>query len=371
MERPRHFSGPTLTFEYSPGTYHQNKCWKTALFGVERIMVTALITGGLGFIGSFIARELVQTKTASKVVLFDNIGGHVPPTQPYFFDYRYLRTKPIQKKVVLERGDCANPVLLFEILLRHRPAYIFHLAGLPLAKLMNLNPIEAQKGSVESTANLLEAVHRLRAHGYPGPKKFIYASSSMVYGNFLEDPASEEHPTQPIEVYGTMKLAGEVVTRGLCHFYKIPFAIVRPSAVYGPTDMNQRVTQKFVEKAFQGKAISIQGRDESLDFTYVKDVAMGFRLAAVHSKADGETFNITSGRAQTLLQFAECLKKHFPRLRTRIEKRDAFRPRRGTLSIQKATKILGYRPRFTLQAGVDEYVRFVRAHNPFIQKARQ
>ena len=100
-----------------------------------------------------------------------------------------------------------------------------------------------------------------------------------------------------------MKLAGEIVTRGLANFYDIPFTIIRPSAVYGPTDMNRRVVQIFIEKAIKGETIDVQGADERLDFTNVRDVARGFVEAATNANAVGETFNITNGNSRTLLDW--------------------------------------------------------------------
>mgnify|MGYP001971164603 CR=1 FL=1 len=91
---------------------------------------------------------------------------------------------------------------------------------------------------------------------------------------------SEDEDLNPKEIYGTMKLAGEIITKGLCSFYNIPYTIIRPSAVYGPTDMNQRVTQIFLEKALKGEQLKIQGKDEKLDFTFVEDLANGCILAS-------------------------------------------------------------------------------------------
>ena len=159
-----------------------------------------------------------------------------------------------------------------------------------------------------------------------------------------------------------MKLAGEVVTRGLGNYYGIPWCIVRPSAVYGPTDMNRRVSQIFTEQAFLGQTLTVQGPDVLLDFTYVEDVADGFVLAATKEKAANEVFNITHGHAHTLLEFVECLKIHFPDLQYEVHERDVFRPKRGTLSIAKARNLLEYAPQYTLQKGISDYVAFFKEH---------
>ena len=80
----------------------------------------------------------------------------------------------------------------------------------------------------------------------------------MVYGDWQKAEADEEHPLNPKDLYGTMKLAGEVVTRGLSNYYGIKSTIIRPSAVYGPYDMNRRVTQIFVQKAINGEMLNVQ-----------------------------------------------------------------------------------------------------------------
>jgi nucleoside-diphosphate-sugar epimerase len=330
------------------------------------MMTTALITGGLGLIGSFITRRLIQKDVVDTVVCLDHFGRYTSSVSPTFTDYRKLRLEGVNEQVIIERGETSHFTVVNNILEEYRPDYIFHLAALPLAKLNNLNAEEARAGSVDSTGILLEILGHMRRRGGYAPKRFVYASSSMIYGDFVEDPATEEHPTRPKEIYGTMKLAGEVITRGLGGFYDIPYAIVRPSAIYGPTDMNQRVSQIFLEKAFLGQPITVHGADEALDFTYVKDVANGFVLTATQEGAVGETFNITHGKAHTLLDYVAALRQHFPELNYEVVERDAFRPKRGTLSIDKARRLLGYAPAYTLQQGVDEYVDFVRKHNPLL-----
>ena len=152
----------------------------------------------------------------------------------------------------------------------------------------------------------------------------------------------------------------EIILKGLGDFYKVPYSIVRPSAVYGPTDMNRRVSQIFIEKAIRNEVINVQGKDEKLDFTYVKDIARGFVLAAISPNSNGQIFNITSGNARTLLDFVNCLKVHFPKLSFKIEDRDEFRPKRGTLNIDKAKSLLNYSPTYTLEKGIAEYVEFLR-----------
>lgn len=325
---------------------------------------SALITGGLGFIGSSIARQMLEQGIVDKAIALDHYGAYTSPLGKDFYDYRKFRLKGIEDKVIIERGEAKYHSVLLDILDKYRPEYIFHLAALPLAKIDNLNTNEAMEGSVIATSHIYEiAGYMKQKHGYE-PERIVYASSSMVYGDFQTEPADETHPTNPKEIYGTMKLAGEAITKGLSNYFGFKSVIIRPSAVYGPTDMNRRVTQIFVEKAFKGEKITVHGEDETLDFTYVKDIAKGFVLAATHPKAAGETFNITRGQASRLLDFVLELKEYFPDLEYEIVPRDSFRPKRGTLSIEKARRLLGYVPEYDLKKGVKEYVEFLRQYHP-------
>jgi len=328
-------------------------------------MKYALITGGLGFIGSYIARNLIENKIVDKVVSLDHYGRYVDSTRPEFTDYRKLRIAGISDQIIIERGEAKFFSVLHKIIYKYRPEYIFHMAALPLAKLNNLNSEEALEGAVQSTTNILEIIGQMRDYQ---PLRFVYTSSSMVYGDFISDVATEEHPLNPKEIYGTMKLAGEVITKGLAGFYNIPYTIIRPSAVFGPTDMNRRVSQIFIEKALLGEKLKINGADEKLDFSYVKDVANGFVLAATNKNSINETFNITHGKAHTLLDFVKCIQKHIPDLKYEITPRDEFRPVRGTLSTEKAQKLLNYKPQYTLQQAVDEYIDFLMTVNPNLKK---
>ena len=180
----------------------------------------------------------------------------------------------------------------------------------------------------------------------------------MVYGNFLEDSVKETHPTKPINVYGTMKLAGEVVTKGLCNSYEIKYIIIRPSAVYGPTDINRRVSQIFIENALQGEKLIVKGVEERLDFSYVKDVAKGF-VQATLSDCANDTFNLTGGDPKSLLEFAQKVKEHFSNVEIEVLERDKEAPKRGGLDITKAKREFNYSPEYNIEKGIQEYVEYL------------
>jgi len=323
-------------------------------------MKTALVTGGLGFIGSNLVKILQQKKIVSKCILLDSFSGFINPLKANFSDLRKYRFKNT-KNIVVERGDAKDFRLIYKILDTYRPTYIFHTAAIPLAKIDNLNANESKKGSVDTTSNILECINFFQIKKKIKINRFVYFSSSMVYGDFKKSSVSETDNLNPKEIYGTMKLAGEVVTKGLCEFYKIPYTIIRPSAVYGPTDMNNRVSQIFIQKALNRETIKIQGKNEKLDFTYVEDLAKGCILAATNKKGINQVFNITNGKAETLYKFVKILSKHFKNLNYTIGKRDSFRPKRGTLSIKKAKKLLNFKPHFNLEKGIKKYIDFINS----------
>ena len=325
-------------------------------------MKTALITGGLGFIGSNLVKLLLRKKKVSRCVILDSFSGFINPLKETFIDLRKYRFNDT-KNIIVERGDAKDFRLIYKILNLYRPKYIFHTAAVPLAKIDNLNANESKNGSVDTTTNILECVNFFKSQKKYNIKRFVYFSSSMVYGDFKKNRVSEKDELNPKEIYGTMKLAGEIVTKGLCRFYKIPYTIIRPSAVYGPTDMNNRVSQIFIEKALKGEKINIQGKNEKLDFTFVEDLANGCILAATQKKGENSIFNITYGKGETLYKFVKILSKYFDDLKFKIKKRDNFRPKRGTLSINKAKKLLNYKPVYNLERGIKKYLDFINFIN--------
>ena len=325
-------------------------------------MKTALVTGGLGFIGSNLVKILLKRKIVSRCIILDSFTGFINPLKDNFSDLRKYRFKE-KKNIIIERGDAKDFRLIYKILNLYKPRLIFHTAAIPLSKIENLNANESKMGSVDTTTNILECINFFQNKKKYIINRFVYFSSSMVYGDFKKNKVSELDKLSPKEIYGSMKLAGEIVTRGLGKYYNIPFTIVRPSAVYGPTDMNNRVSQIFIEKAQKGQTIKIQGKDEKLDFTFVEDLANGCILAASKKSGINETFNITYGKAETLYKFVKILSKHFKKLKYKIEKRDSFRPKRGTLSINKAKRLLNYKPIYNLEKGIKKYLNFINFIN--------
>ena len=151
------------------------------------------------------------------------------------------------------------------------------------------------------------------------------------------------------------------MARAYSRVFDIPLTIIRPSAVYGPGDTNRRVVQIFVENAMEGLPITLKGSDTTLDFTYVKDTAQGIVKAAMNQNSIGKTYNITTGQGRTLLELAAILRKYFPSLEIIQEDMlETYIPKRGSLSIERAKEDFGYEPEYTLETGIEEYIKITK-----------
>jgi len=316
-------------------------------------MVKVLIVGGTGFIGSNIARQFLDL--GHEVILFDAFIQYVPSRKENFGEITRKRLEDIEGKVIIARGDARNLGEIQRAVLEYKPDIIIQLASMPISTISNIYTQEAIDCCIVAATNILEVIKDV---GFV--KRFVYTSSSMIYGDFQKELADEKHPTEPKEFYGGVKLAGEHIVKSFCRRYGIDYTIIRPSAVYGPMDINRRVVQIFVENAIDGKELILEGADQKLDFTYVKDAAKGFVLAALSENAKNEIFNITNGQARSLKELVEILKKYFPELKVVEKPSDKTRPTRGTLDISKARRLLGFEPDYHLEKGIEEYIEFVK-----------
>ena len=180
----------------------------------------------------------------------------------------------------------------------------------------------------------------------------------MVYGNFRDtyfDGIPETHDCGPIGQYGIMKLAGEWLVKDYQRKSNLTYTILRPSAVYGPMDVEDRVVSKFLLSAIRGETIHVNGPDEQLDFTYVDDAATGIVDASVSDNTDNMIYNITRGQSRTLLEAAELAVKIAGSGTISVNDRDENFPSRGQLSITRAYQDFGFQPSVNIEEGFKEY----------------
>lgn len=312
-----------------------------------------LITGGLGFIGSKIIEKL--TNDGHEVICVDNKDTYDIISKDNLDKLINWRTRNwVNKKVTLIDGDLLNQMVCLKAF-NHKPDTVIHLATYPRAKIVDQDPIKGVPKVIDTTTNLLW--HASKFH----TKKFVYVSSSMVYGDF-KDGTREDANTKPKNIYGEAKLTGERMTKLFAHRDNLNYIIVRPSGVYGPGDLPDRVVSKFFEKAMNNDPITLHNGENKVDFTYRQDAAYGICKAAL-SEVANTSFNITAGNATSLRTLAETI---IDITGSKSEIKDIgmhkLYPARGTLDINRARDLLEYEPQFTLRQGLESYYEWIRQY---------
>ena len=152
-----------------------------------------------------------------------------------------------------------------------------------------------------------------------------------------------------------MKLAGEWLIKDYARRTGMAYTIIRPSAVYGPLDVEDRVISKFVSNAIRGQVLKVRGENELLDFTYVDDAADGICSALTLDIADNKTYNITRGSSHTLYQAAKLAVELAGKGTIQLEPKDNDFPSRAALNIDRARQDLGFDPKVDMEEGFRRY----------------
>jgi nucleoside-diphosphate-sugar epimerase len=234
-----------------------------------------------------------------------------------------------------------------------KPEIVIHMASFPRQKVVNSNPALGSRTMSEGLLNLLEASDECRV------RKFVYLSSSMVYGDFVND-VKEYAPCNPIGQYGIMKLAGEWLVRDYSRRTKLVHTIIRPSAVYGPFDVEDRVISKFLITAMRGGVLKVNGEKETLDFTYVDDAADGIVAAALSDNTENKTYNITKSQSVPLLKAAQMALELAGGGMLEVCPKDSAYPLRGSLNIDAAMQDFGFNPKIDVAEGFKIYYEWLK-----------
>lgn len=309
-----------------------------------------LITGGLGLIGHNIVRKLEAQ--GHHVIVYDIMTtyGIIPQEE---LDHLMIERKKFIKTSEIHVNDILQGSMFDYLLPRHKIEAIIHLASFPRQKVVNANPCW---GSTVMSTGLLMMLEKAVKHGV---KRFTYASSSMVYGDFT-DFVTEDAVCRPQGQYGILKLAGEWLVKDYTRKHGIEHTILRPSAVYGPLDVEDRVISKFLLTAMRGETLKVNGPNETLDFTYVDDAADGFVAATLSDKAANNTYNITKSHSKTLLSAAELAVKLAGRGNIEVRGKDADFPSRGALDITRAKNDFGFDPKVDVDEGFQIYYNWLK-----------
>jgi len=307
-----------------------------------------LVTGGLGLIGHNIVQRLESLGHKVFITDIKTNYGMVPQEE---LDYLLAERRKKIKTDRIHAIDISDRDGIEWLMQTYQPDTILHLASFPRQKVVNVNPQVGSRTMSEGLLNLLEAAKKHNVG------KFVYISSSMVYGDF-DDDVTEDAPCRPQGQYGIMKLAGEWLVKDYARRTGMGYMIIRPSAVYGPLDVEDRVISKFILTAMRGGVIKVNGANETLDFTYVDDAADGI-VAATLSEHKNKTYNITKSHSKTLLEAARLAVAIVGQGTIEVRDKDADFPSRGALNIDAARQDLGFDPKIDIDEGFQIYYEWL------------
>jgi nucleoside-diphosphate-sugar epimerase len=313
-----------------------------------------LVTGGLGLIGHHVVNKLESL--GHDVVITDTrtTYGIIPQDE---IDYLMgERLKKIKTNYIY-KIDISNSDNIDWLIQKHQPAIIIHMASFPRQKVVNANPAMGARTMMEGLMNLCESAKKHNV------TKFLYISSSMVYGDFTDDVV-EDYNCKPQGQYGIMKLSGEHIVKDYSRRNCFNHTIIRPSAVYGPLDVEDRVIAKFMLTAMRGGLLKVNGASETLDFTYVEDAADGIVAAALSENTKNKTYNITKSHSRSLLDAANLAVKIAGKGNIEVKDKDADFPSRGALNIDAARRDFGFDPKVDVEEGFEKYYEWL-SNSPF------
>ena len=305
-----------------------------------------LATGGAGFIGSEVVRQLCE-RNADVTVLDNFSSGEMEYIQGF-------------NSVKVVKGDVCDEDAVSKILKDQE--LVIHLAALPFIPDSYYHPEEFFKVNALGSVNMMRGSIQSET-----VERFVHVSSSEVYGTAKYVPMDEEHPTRPHSTYAASKLAADRAVFTMHKEHNFPSVIVRPFNSYGP-----KITQPYIipeivlQLLTQNESIKLGNVESSRDFTYVTDTARGIIMALTNKNAVGETINLGSSREIKIRDLVFLMAKLLGK-QVKV-KRDPsrFRPydvERLLCDYTKAKKILGWEPQVSLEEGLQRTIEWI-ANNP-------
>ena len=310
------------------------------------------ITGGLGFIGSAIARRLAHLANVTIIdALIPEYGGNLYNVNDVSskLSIKILDVREIKKvKDIIKESD-----------------YIFNLAGQTSHMDSMSDPYTDLEINASAQLSILESI---RVYN-PGAK-VIFASTRQIYGRPDYLPVDESHPIRPVDVNGINKNAGEQYHLLYHQVYGIPTSVLRLTNTYGPgmriKDARQTFVGIWIKNLIENVPFEVWGGDQLRDFNYVDDVVDAFFLAALNNQANGEIFNLGSPEVVKLTALADTLVqvngdgdysiKEFPSERKKIDIGDYYS------DSSKIMRVLGWEPKTKLEDGFKQTINFYRKY---------
>jgi nucleoside-diphosphate-sugar epimerase len=311
-----------------------------------------IVTGGLGFIGSNLARRLVSLGAAVQIVdsLQRNSAANL------------FNIDPVKDKLHVRQVDLIDSAEMEEIFSGCR--VVFNLAGQVSHVDSMLDPVADARANIHAQLALLEACRR-----YAPQARIVFASTRQIYGRPVCWPVSETHPLRPVDVNGINKMAAEAYHSLYHHVHGLRTVSLRLTNTYGPCmrikDARQTFVGLWLRKCIEDGVFEVWGGEQKRDLTYVDDVVQAFLLAACVPETEGQVFNIGGSPPITLFELAELLvsvagtgrfeMKEFPPERFRIDIGDYF------ADDSSFRTLTGWSPQVTLREGLMRTVAYYRS----------
>ncbi len=315
--------------------------------------MSILVTGGAGFIGSHLVETLVRGG-AHRVVALDNYGN--------YYDPRLKRANAaalaMHPQVTLIEGDFRDVALVARLLKEQGVRAICHLGASPGVPASLEKPLETTENNVQGTLAVLEAARR-----HP-VERFLFASSSTVYGRGAAAPFVEDAPLGiPASPYGASKRASELLGLTYWQLFAVPFVSLRFFNVIGPRLRPELALAVFTRKILEGSPLPLFGDGSVLrDFTHVSDICRGIVAALTADGIVGQCLNLGNDRPITISRLIELIEAAAGKKAT-IDRR----PPRGEdmpfthASLEKSRRLLGYTPAVPVEQAVAEYVHWMQS----------
>ncbi|WP_342005073.1 NAD-dependent epimerase/dehydratase family protein [Terribacillus halophilus] len=294
-------------------------------------MMKVMVTGGAGFIGSHLVKKLVQE--GHEAVVLDDLSAGDELDLP--------------QGVKLYQFDVKSADA-YRVVIEEMPDVIFHLAAQADVTKSILAPVQDADVNIGGTINMLEASRT------SGVKRFIFASTSAVYGDIQKYIVKEEDVPAPISYYGLSKFSAEKYIQLFHQFYKLPYTILRYGNVYGPGQKPKGeggVVAVFLEKLMRKEPIMIHGDGtQSRDFIFVEDI-VSVNIAAMNQKESG-IYHASTGTSNSILDLVECFRQLEPSLVHQFTTSRSGDITHSCLCNEKAINHLNWKPFINLSDGI-------------------
>ncbi len=304
-----------------------------------------LVTGGAGFIGSSLCDKLIER--GYDVINLDNFNNYYDPKIKWQNTQNVIHS-PNYKLYV---GDIRDPKILSQIFEVEKPEVVVHLAAMAGVRNSLKDPLDYVDVDVKGTVNLLEFSRKY------GIEKFVFGSSSSVYGKNTKVPFKEDDPLEgQVSPYAASKRAGEIYCQTYSEMYNMKISCLRFFTVYGPRQRPEEAIHLFTKLISEGKPIPVFGDGTSKrDYTYIDDVVDGI-IKAINTDYEFEIFNIGNSETITLENLIKLLESTIDK--KAIIDRKPFQLGDVQITyadISKAKKILGYEPKTKIEEGVKKF----------------